>query len=37
MDKINQAATQWLDENSNLTVEVENLEQVASSTDFWKG
>jgi hypothetical protein len=37
MEKLNQTATQWLDENSNLTVEVENLEQVASNTDFWKG
>jgi hypothetical protein len=32
-----QTATQWLDENSGLTVEIENLEQVALNTEFWKG
>lgn len=36
-EKVNQTATEWLDENSNLTVEVDNLEAVAMSTDFWKG
>jgi hypothetical protein len=37
MDKINQTATQWLEENSNLSVEIENLEAIATNTDFWKG
>jgi hypothetical protein len=37
MDKINQTSTQWLDENSNLSVEVDNLETIATNTDFWKG
>lgn len=37
MDKVDQTAVQWLDENSGLTVEVENLEEVALNTEFWKG
>jgi len=37
MEKLNQTATQWLEDNSALTVEVENLETVAANTDFWKG
>jgi hypothetical protein len=37
MDKVNQVATQWLNENSSLTVEVEDIEQIALNTDFWKG
>jgi hypothetical protein len=37
MDKVDQTAVQWLDENSGLTVEVDNLEEVALNTEFWKG
>jgi hypothetical protein len=37
MDKVGQTAVQWLDENSGLTVEVDNLEEVALNTEFWKG
>jgi len=37
MDKVDQTAVQWLDENSGLAVEVENLEEVALNTEFWKG
>lgn len=37
MDKLNHTATQWLEENPSLKVEVENLESIATNTDFWKG
>jgi hypothetical protein len=37
MDKVDQTAVQWLDENSGLAVEVDNLEEVALNTEFWKG
>ncbi|MBM4102979.1 MAG: hypothetical protein FJ263_02865 [Planctomycetes bacterium] len=37
MDKVDQTAVQWLDENNGLTVEVDNLEEVALNTEFWKG
>jgi hypothetical protein len=37
MDKLNQAAIQWLEDNSNLSVEIDNLETIAANTDFWKG
>jgi hypothetical protein len=37
LDKVNQTGAQWLDENSNLAVEVDNLEAITMSTDFWKG
>lgn len=37
LDNVNQTATQWLEENSNLTLEVDNLEAIAMNTDFWKG
>jgi len=37
IDTVNQTAIQWLEENSGLTVEIENLEKIALNADFWKG
>ncbi len=37
LDKVDQTDAQWLDENSNLTVEVDKIEAITMSTDFWKG
>ena len=37
VESIQDKTLKWFEDDSNLSTEIESLEVIASSTDFWKG